>query len=261
MAEIHFSDEDAKALRDRVVVLTGGAQGIGAAAVSLYHSHGAHVYFGDWDEAKGKAVVQELYSKNTGGSVHFQKLDVRNYDSQLALFDTPFKDHGRVDVAVSCAAVKEQGGWFEPEDLDLASVRLVTGITEAPGLFAYSTAKHGVIGLMRALRPWAPLRYGVRVNALCPWATDTQLLGVKEKWVKEKMPLNTPTDVGKIILQCSADRGLNGKAVFITGGRFFDTEEGVDRTLPQWMGEQNAKDFLKGQELLGLVSSVQSFQD
>lgn len=135
-------------------------------------------------------------------------------------------------------------------------VSSIAGITEAPGLFAYSTAKHGVIGLMRALRPWAPLRYGVRVNALCPWATDTQLLGVKEKWVKEKMPLNTPTDVGKIILQCSADRGLNGKAVFITGGRYFDTEEGVDRTLPQWMGEQNAKDFLKGQELLGLVSST-----
>lgn len=136
-------------------------------------------------------------------------------------------------------------------------VSSIAGITEAPGLFAYSTAKHGVIGLMRALRPWAPQRYGVRVNALCPWATDTQLLGVKEKWVKEKMPLNTPTDVGKIILQCSADRGLNGKAVFITGGRFFDTEEGIDRTLPQWMGEQNAKEFLKGQELLGLVSSSQ----
>lgn len=133
-------------------------------------------------------------------------------------------------------------------------VSSIAGITEAPGLFAYSTAKHGVIGLMRALRPWAPQRYGVRVNALCPWATDTQLLGVKEKWVKEGMPLNTPTDVGKIILQCSSDRGLNGKAVFITGGRFFDTEEGVDRTLPQWMGEQNAKEFLKGQELLGLVS-------
>ncbi|KAL1857426.1 hypothetical protein Daus18300_010399 [Diaporthe australafricana] len=300
MAEIHFSEDDAKTLKGKVVVLTGGAQGIGAAAVALYHSQGAHVYFGDWDEEKGKTVEQELQSKNTGGSVHFQKLDVRDYDSQLALFDVPFKDHGRVDVAVSCAAVKEPGGWFEPEDLDLASVRRepiplkehidinlvsvlsfcrialaymkasnppdagkefsksivlvssIAGITEAPGLFSYSTSKHGVIGLMRSLRPWAPLKYGVRVNALCPWATDTQLLGVKEKWVKEKMPLNTPTDVGKIILQCSADSGLNGKAVFITGGRFFDTEEGIDRTLPQWMGEQNAKEFLKGQELLGL---------
>lgn len=133
-------------------------------------------------------------------------------------------------------------------------VSSIAGITEAPGLFTYSTSKHGVIGLMRALRPWAPLKYGVRVNALCPWATDTQLLGVKDKWVKEKMPLNTAHDVGKIMLQCSADQNLNGKAVFVTGGRFFDTEEGIDRTLPQWMGEENAKEFLKGQEILGLVS-------
>lgn len=130
----------------------------------------------------------------------------------------------------------------------------IAGITESPGLFAYGAAKHGVVGLMRSLRPWAPLRYGVRVNAICPWATDTQLLGVKEQWVQEKMPLNTAGDVARCILQCAADQDLNGKAVFVTGGRFFDTEEGVDRCLPQWMGKENAREFLKGQELLGLVS-------
>lgn len=131
-------------------------------------------------------------------------------------------------------------------------VSSIAGITEAPGLFAYSTAKHGIIGLMRALRPWAPSRYGVRVNAICPWATDTQLLGVKDMWVREKMPMNTPDDVGRIIVQCSADGALNGTAVFVTGGRFFDTEEGVTRTLPQWMGAENAEIFFKGQELLGM---------
>lgn len=130
----------------------------------------------------------------------------------------------------------------------------VAGIAEASGLFAYSTSKHGVIGLMRALRRWAPSKYGVRVNALCPWATDTRLLNVKDAWVEEKMPLNTVQDVGRIILQCSADHTLNGKAVYVAGGRFFDTEEGIDRTLPQWMGEENAREWLKGQKILGLVS-------
>lgn len=137
----------------------------------------------------------------------------------------------------------------------LVLISSIAGITETPGLITYSTSKHGVIGLMRALRPWAPLNYGVRVNAICPWATDTQLLDIiKGKWEKENMPMNTPRDVGKSILQCSADETLNGKAVFVTGGRYFDTEEGIDRTLPQWMGEQNAKEFLRGQEILGLVS-------
>lgn len=134
-------------------------------------------------------------------------------------------------------------------------VSSVAGITEAPGLFAYSPAKHGVVGLMRALRPWAPVRYGVRANCICPWATDTQLLsGVRNKWVKERMPMNQPVDVAKSIVQCSADGGMNGTALFVTGGRIFDTEAGIDRTLPQWMGEENAREFLKGQKILGLVS-------
>jgi NAD(P)-dependent dehydrogenase (short-subunit alcohol dehydrogenase family) len=129
----------------------------------------------------------------------------------------------------------------------------IAGITEAPGLFAYSAAKHGVIGIMRALRRFAPAKYGVRANAICPWATDTQLLsGVAPKWRKEKMPMNKPKDVALLILQCAADTSLNGKAVFVSGGRGFDTEEGIDRTLPQWLGEENAKVFLRGQEILGL---------
>lgn len=133
-------------------------------------------------------------------------------------------------------------------------VSSIAGITEAPGLFAYSPAKHGVIGLMRALRPWAPPKYGVRANAICPWATDTQLLkGVKDMWSREGLPMNTPADVARIIVQCSADGGMNGTALFVSGGRFFDTEEGVDRCLPQWLGEDNAREFLKGQEVLGLV--------
>lgn len=134
-------------------------------------------------------------------------------------------------------------------------VSSIAGITEAPGLFAYSTAKHGVIGLMRALRPYTPLRYGVRVNAICPWATDTQLLaGVKDKWVQEKLPLNQPADVAGMILQCAADPSLNGRSVFVAGGKGIDTEEGYDRTQGQWMGEQLAEEWNRGQHVLGLVS-------
>lgn len=133
-------------------------------------------------------------------------------------------------------------------------VSSIAGITEAASLFAYSAAKHGVIGLMRALREWAPVRYDIRANAICPWATDTQLLsGVKKRWQEEKLPLNQPEDVARFIVQCAADSALNGRAVFVSGGQGFDTEEGYDRTLPQWMGKENAKDFIRGQEVLGLV--------
>ncbi|KAK4184372.1 hypothetical protein QBC35DRAFT_441555 [Podospora australis] len=301
MAEIAFSESvtDDK-LRGKVVVLTGGAQGIGAATVELLYTKGAHVFFGDWDEQKGQQVTKRLQSQSTknGGSVSFRRVDVRNHDMQLALFDDAKNAHGCIDIAIQCVGVAEPAGWFEPEDLNLESVRKepipikdnveinltsvlwfsrialaylkgdgtdknfsksivltssIAGITEAPGLFAYSSAKHGVIGTMRALRRFAPAKYGVRANAICPWATDTQLLsGVKESWEKQSMPMNTPVDVAKMILQCAADGELNGKAVFVAGGRGFDTEEGIDRMLPQWMGEENANVFLKGQAILGL---------
>lgn len=176
----------------------------------------------------------------------------------------PLKDHmdiNLVSVVSFCRIALAYMKSSKPQENNtsfsksIILVSSIAGITEAPGLFAYSSSKHGVIGLMRALRPWAPLKYGVRVNAICPWATDTQILsGVKGRWVEENMPMNTPLDVGKILLQCSADQALNGKAVVVTGGRYFDTEEGTDRTMPQWMGEENAKEFLKGQEILGLVS-------
>lgn len=46
-------------------------------------------------------------------------------------------------------------------------VASVAGFKESPGLFAYSAAKHGVVGLMRALRGYISQLYGLRVNAIC----------------------------------------------------------------------------------------------
>ncbi|KAK3689961.1 hypothetical protein B0T22DRAFT_499519 [Podospora appendiculata] len=306
MAEIFYSDTTAQLLERKVVVLTGGAQGIGAATVTLLHELGSHVFFGDWSQEHGHKLEQDLLAKGSanGGSVHFRQLDVRNYQAQLALFDAAHAQHGRVDAAISCAAVSEPGGWFEPQDLNLDTVRneptpitasveinltsvihftrlalaymkpttslppsspfsksitlisSIAGISPAPGLFSYSSAKHGIIGLTRALAPWAPVKYSIRANAICPWATDTQLLaGVKARWTAEKMPLNAPADVARYIVQCAADDGLNGKAVLVAGGRGFDTEEGIETTLGVWMGEENAVAFQRGQEILGLGDS------
>ncbi len=105
----------------------GGAQGIGAATVQLLWDLGAHVFFGDWDERQGQELEHGLAARQSpsGGSAHFVRLDVREYDSQLALFDLAFQAHNRVDVAISCAAVAEPGGLFEPENLNLETVRIV----------------------------------------------------------------------------------------------------------------------------------------
>lgn len=108
--------------------LAGGAQGIGAATVSQLFESGAHVFFGDWDEVKGSKLVEQLRassSSRNGGSVTSLKVNITDYDSLLALFDTAYEKHGSIDMAICCAAVTEKPGYWEPNKLDLQSVREV----------------------------------------------------------------------------------------------------------------------------------------
>ncbi|KIX04730.1 uncharacterized protein Z518_05600 [Rhinocladiella mackenziei CBS 650.93] len=307
MAEIIVDQATLDSVKGKVVVLAGGAQGIGAATVGLFYESGAHVFFGDWDETKGTKHAEELRaSVSSSGSVTYLKVNVREYQSLLSLFDAAYNKHGQIDMAICCAAVTERPGYWEPDKLNLEStptgitdvidinlngtiyfarlavaflkerhtvdpnpsspesilsskcitlVSSVAGFKESPGLFAYSAAKHGVMGLMRALRPFLPPVYGLRVNAICPWATDTQLLsGVRTAWVKNLMPMNTPGDVARYIIQVTAEPSTHGKALFVTGGNAVDIEEGINRTEPQWLGEKNSKDLNAGQVILGLVS-------
>ncbi len=73
--------------------------------------------------------------------------------------------------------------------------------------------------------------------------------------MQDKLPFNQPADVAAMILQCAADSTLNGKSVFVAGGKGYDTEEGYDKMQGQWMGEQLAVEWNCGQRVLGLVSA------
>lgn len=140
-------------------------------------------------------------------------------------------------------------------DKSLTLVSSVAGITETPGLTVYSTAKHGVIGLMRALRK--PLignkECPIRTNAICPWMTKTAMVqGIEDAWHEAELPTNEAVDVAKIIAGVIADRQSNGGSFYVEGGNAWEIEEGYDRTQPQWMGEKQCRDFLRGQEVLGM---------
>jgi NAD(P)-dependent dehydrogenase (short-subunit alcohol dehydrogenase family) len=121
--------------------LSGGAQGIGASTVTQLYTSGAHVFFGDWDEKKGSKLAEELRgsTSTSGGSVTYLKVNIREYQSLLSLFDAAYNTHGRVDLAICCAAVTERPGYWEPELLNLETVREVSmnalfacGIYHAP---------------------------------------------------------------------------------------------------------------------------------
>lgn len=91
------------------------------------------------------------------------KIDISKYESQLELFDAAIKTHGRVDIAICCAAVGEQAGWFEPESLDLESVRTVCLVRPGNGL----TTPNVLCLTAGALGPAALLFFLPTVLTLC----------------------------------------------------------------------------------------------
>jgi NAD(P)-dependent dehydrogenase (short-subunit alcohol dehydrogenase family) len=107
----------------------GGANGIGGAAVSSYFHAGAHVFFGDWDEKNGVALEKSLElsaASGKSGSANFLKLDVRDYENQLKLFNAALNKHGRVDEAIYSAGISEPGGWLSPDKLTLEGIKEVS---------------------------------------------------------------------------------------------------------------------------------------
>ena len=209
-------------LSNKVIVLSGGSTGIGAATVHLLDSQGAKVVFGD--------VVPAKHSVGD-----FFRTDVSKYDDTHALFQYALHKYGRIDHAVANAGVIEQPGWFQPDGIEslqqpppdlvvdvnlkgtlyfahialqyLAATKGITdhsltvlssqaGFKETPGLFVYQATKHAILGLMRSLRLYTPASFGVRVNAVCPSMTTTQMVaGIQDAWKAGGNPVNHPEDI------------------------------------------------------------------
>ena len=94
--------------RDQADIRTGGANGIGAATIDVFHKRGALIVFGDLDTASGEKVASK-YENNT---VRFLQTDVRKYEDNVSLFRRAIEAHGRVDHALAIAGVGEKGDFF-----------------------------------------------------------------------------------------------------------------------------------------------------
>jgi NAD(P)-dependent dehydrogenase (short-subunit alcohol dehydrogenase family) len=141
----------------------------------------------------------------------------------------------------------------ENADRSITLISSVAGFKESPGMFVYQASKHGVLGLMRSLRLYlSSSTHRIRVNAICPWMTTTAMVkGVQEAWMKAKLPCNTPADVARIIAGVLADSSLNGKSMYVEGGRGWEIEANIDRLEPQWLGEEPSRSLAQGQAVLG----------
>ena len=185
----------------RVVLVTGAASGIGAAAAERFVREGARVMLGDRDEERGRSLAREL-----GVDAGFTPVDVREREQVEALVAATLDRFSRLDVLVNNAGIGGYGKtpdldpeiWREILEVDLSSVfygcraaipalrevgggaivntASISGLAADYGLGAYNAAKGGVVNYTRSLAI-DHAREGIRVNAVCPGPIDTPLAG------------------------------------------------------------------------------------
>ena len=75
--------------------------------------------------------------------------------------------------------------------------------------------------------------------------------GIQDAWLRAGLPANTPLDVAKVMAGVLCKEELNGKSMYVEGGRAWEIEENLDRLEPQWLGEEPSQSLARGQAVLG----------
>lgn len=165
----------------------------------------------------------------------------------------------------------------EGEDKSVCFIASAAGFRESPGLFTYQVyysqsqasetsmltvtsqcTKHAVMGLMRSMRKTIYPREGTRVNAVCPGVTETVMtLPIIDDFRKSGQALNSAEDVAKVIVGLLLQTDWNGKAIYVEDGNGWEIEDGIMRTMPDWLGPEPTERLMKHLRQIATVS-VQS---
>ena len=189
-------------LKNKVVLLTGAAQGIGEAIVASFASQQARLIISDIQGDKVEKVAAHWREK--GADVVAIEADVSHQQDLHAMARLAVERHGRIDVLVNCAgvnvfrdplemteedwrrcfAIDLDGAWYGckavlPQMIEqgIGSIINIASTHSShiiPGCFPYPVAKHGLLGLTRALGIEYAAK-GIRVNAIAPGYIETQL--------------------------------------------------------------------------------------
>ena len=182
--------------KDKIVLVTGGAQGLGEAIAERFAKEGATVIITDINEEGVKATAGRI-ARDHGVRTLGLKMDVTSEDEVKSVMETLQRDFGRLDVLVSNAGILRAhhlvefpvSEWRQVIEVNLVGYMICakhacrimqkqrsgviiqinskSGKKGSFGNSAYSAGKFGGIGLTQSLAlEMAP--YGVRVNAVCP---------------------------------------------------------------------------------------------
>ena len=245
-----------KGLKDKIVLVTGGAKGLGKAMTTRFLQEGGTVVIADVDAEASAATVEEL---GTLGPIEAYQIDLRDADAIEAMVDYVAEKYGRIDIAVNNAGVQIHG-WateFPLEKFDMMlslNLRAYYLVARAAARYMkkqgggsivcissgtsqryptrrspYNITKAGINGLVGTLAvEWG--RFNIRINGVAPGFVDTELfrVGVKNGIIDVDnnmlvVPMKRMLEAEEIangvaFLASEEASGVTGQVLFIDGG-------------------------------------------
>ena len=242
-------------LKDKVVIVTGAAAGIGAGVAQLFAEEGAHLLAVDLDGEQVNHVAAGIVAQ--GGSAIGYAADARDREAMAHVVDEAMQRFGRIDGLINNAGVYPRQAFLEMTEeqwdrmqeinlksvfhctslvmphmvrqragtvVNISSVTFFTGLTH---LTHYIASKGAIIGFTRALAREMG-EHNVRVNCITPGAIETE--GERKLMSKEEsdkfMDLQSlkrrisPLDVARVCLFLSTELSdaMTGQTLNVDGG-------------------------------------------
>ena len=241
-------------LKNRVAIVTGGAQGFGLAITERFIDSGAKVVIWDIDEGEAKKALEKVNSEN----LTYQIVDVSNYEAINSKLSEVEKSHGKIDIFINNAGVAGMNTtvaeypikeWNKVINLNLnavfycckavvpfmskndygriVNIASIAGKEGNPNASAYSTSKAGVIGLTKSLGKELAQK-NIAVNCVTPAAAKTRIFDQMTEehinYMLSKIPRNKFAKVEElaslVTWLASEENSFSTAAVFdLSGGR------------------------------------------